>query len=345
MMAGASKLRIGLLGTSYVSTYAVIAPWQEGAQIEVAAVASRDAGRAAAFAREHGIARSFGSYGDLLDKADIDAVYVGLPNGLHGHWTRRAIAAGLPVLCEKPMAANAAEADAMVREAEGRGILLVEALHWKDHPVATRIRELVAGLGPVRRMDMRYCLPGHFLPRDNIRFSADLAGGWLMDQGCYCISLARFLCGEPAGAVCATAQLAFPGVDGGMDCALSFPDDVECRISGSMIDPGEGEIITTARIACAGGTLTLVNPFLPGANPFTAEQGARLVVERADGTAFEERADLVSSWYCQANAFAGLVRGWKGGPVPARDAAANMRVVDALYRAAGMEPRAPTACP
>lgn len=344
-MASASNLRIGLLGTSYVSTYAVIAPWREGAGIEVTAVASRDAARAASFAAEHGIAQSFGSYEDLLTDGAIDAVYVGLPNGLHGHWTREAMAAGYPVLCEKPMAANAEEADLMVRTSEATGNLLVEALHWKDHPIAPRIRELLAGLGALQSMDMRYVLPGQFLPRDNIRFSADLAGGWLMDQGSYCISMARFVAGEPEAVVSARAQEAFRGVDGGMEFELAFPGRIACRISGSMIDESEPEIITTVLFTCSEGTLHITNPFLPGTNPFTAEQGAKLVVERRDGTRHEERADLVSSWFCQANAFAKLAREWSGGPVPAWDAVANMRVVDAVYRAAGMEVRKPATCP
>lgn len=344
-MASASKLRIGLLGTSYVSTYAVIVPWREGADIEVTAVASRDAARAQAFAVEHGIARSFGSYEELLCCDAIDAVYVGLPNGMHGAWARKAMEAGFPVLCEKPMAANAGEAEEMCRKSQSSGKLLVEALHWKDHPIAPRILELLEGLGELQGMDMRYVLPGQFLPRDNIRFSADLAGGWLMDQGSYCISMARFVAGEPEAVISARAVEAFPGVDGGMEFELAFAGGLRARIGGSMIDESEPEIITTVLFTCSGGTLHLTNPFLPGRNPFTVEQGAKLVIERRDGTAHEERADLVSSWFCQANAFARLAREWTGGPPPARDAVANMRVVDAVYRAAGMEVRQPATCP
>ena len=344
-MAIQNKLRLGLLGTSYVSTYAVIAPARQGADIEVTAVASRDGARAAAFAREHDIAQSFGSYADLLADGAIDAVYVGLPNALHGYWTKEALAAGFPVLCEKPMAANADEAQDMVRTAEATGQPLQEALHWKDHPIAPRIRELLAGLGRLEEMDMRYVLPGSFLPRDNIRFSSDLAGGWLMDQGCYCISMARFVAGEPEAVVRATAQEAFPGVDGAMEFELAFPGGITARIGGSMIDENQPEIITTVLFHCTGGTLHVTNPFLPGANPFTAEQGALIVVKRKDGTRHEERADLVSSWFCQANAFAKLVCDWNGSAVPAWDAVANMRVVDAVYRAAGMAVRQPTTCP
>ncbi len=335
------KLKIGILGCSYVSTYAIIEPARQGADIVVTAIASRDAARAAEFAAQHCIPQSFGSYEDMLFDGDFEAVYIGLPNSMHGRWAKEAMALGYPVLCEKPMAANAAEADHMTRTSEATGVPLVEAIHWQTHPIAPRIKAILAGLGPLQSMDMRFSLPGDFLPRDNIRFAADLAGGWLMDQGCYCISMARFVAGEPEAVVSATASEATPGVDGGMEFELAFPGGVHCRIGGSMIDMGVTEVVVSTAFACAAGTLTVTNPFLPGANPFTVEQGALMVVERADGTREEERADLVSSWFCQANAFAKLVREWNGGPVPAWDAVANMKVVDAVYRAAGMEARTP----
>ncbi len=333
------KLKIGILGCSYVSTYAILEPARQGADIVVTAVASRDAARAAEFAAQHGIAQSFGSYEDLLFEGDIEAVYIGLPNSMHGHWAKEAMAAGYPVLCEKPMAANAAEADNMTRTSEATGVPLVEAIHWKDHPIAPRIKAILTGLGPLQAMDMRYSLPGDFLPRDNIRFAANLSGGWLMDQGSYCISMARFVAGEPEQVLSAVASEASLGVDGGMEFELAFSGGVTARIGGSMIDMAVREVVVTTAFTCVGGTLTVTNPFLPGVNPFTVEQGALMVVERADGTRHEERADLVSSWFCQANAFAKLVRQWNGGPVPAWDAVANMKVVDAVYRAAGMEDR------
>lgn len=335
------RIRLGLLGCSTVSTYAVLAPAAEGADIEVTAIAGRDPVRTAAFAAQHGIEQHFPDYAALLAGAGIDAVYIGLPNNLHGRWTKAALAAGFPVLCEKPMAANAEEAEEMVLAAEAAGLPLVEAIHWSDHPIAGRIKAILAELGPLQAMDMHYCLPGDMLPRDNIRFAPDLAGGWLMDQGSYCISFARHFAGEPEAVASARADEARPGLDGGMEAELRFPGGVTCRIGGSMIDLSVKEVILSARFECEDGTLSIADPYLPGANPFTAEQGARLVIERKDGTRREERADLISSWFCQANRFADIVRSWTGGPVPARDAIANMRVVDAIYRKAGMEPRKP----
>lgn len=337
------RLRIGVLGCANVADYAILAPWREGADIAVAAVAARDPARAQAYADQHGVPKAYDSYDALIREAEVDAVYVALPNGLHGRWSVAALEAGRAVLCEKPLAANAVEAEWMARAADAAGLPLVEALHWRDHPVAARISELLRALGPLRSMDLRYSLPGGFLLADNIRFDAGLAGGWLMDQGCYCVSFARYFAGEPDAVLSARAVEERPGIDGGMDIALRFAGGVDCRISGSMIDRAVPELDLGARFVCDGGVLTVSDPYLPGANPFTRRQGAVLTVERSDGTRHEEVADLVSSWRCQADAFAATVRSWRPGqPNPAWDAVHTMRAVDAIYLAAGMEPRRPT---
>lgn len=336
------RLRIGMLGCANVAEYALLAPWREGADIIVAAVAARDPNRAQAYAAEHGIAMAYQSYGDLLERADVDAVYVALPNGLHGRWAIAALNAGFPVLCEKPLAANAQEARNMVEAADAAGLPLVEAVHWRDHPVAARIADLLGPLGRLRAMDLRYSLPGGFLPADNIRFSPTLAGGWLMDQGCYCISFARHFAGEPEAVLSATATEERPGIDGGMEVALRFPGDVIGRIGGSMIDRAVTQLELGARFECEGGTLTVSDPYLPGTNPFTNHQGAVLTVERSDGFRHQETADLISSWRCQADMFASLVKGWKAGDAnPGWDGAATMRAIDAIYAAAGLAPRRP----
>jgi predicted dehydrogenase len=323
------RLRLGMLGCANVSAYAMLQPVREGADIVVTAVAARDPARAP-------------SYEALIRDADIDAVYVALPNGLHGRWSIAALEAGRPVLCEKPLAANAFEAETMARAAETAGLPLVEALHWRDHPVADRLRTLLSSMGPLRGMDLRYSLPGGMLSQGNIRFDPAMAGGWLMDQGCYCVSVARYFAGEPEEIIAASAVEERPGIDGGAEARLRFPGEVSCRIVGSMIDPSVRELELNARFECEGGEVTVENLCLPGANPFTREQGAQLVVRRSDGSGFEERADLVSSWFCQANAFAATVRGWRSGANPAWDAVGTMRVVDAIYEAAGMQPRQPS---
>ena len=136
-------LRLGLLSTARING-AVLAGAAATDAVEVAAVASRDHARAEAYAAEHGIARAHGSYEALLADPDVDAVYVSLPNSLHVEWSIRALEAGKHVLCEKPIASNAAEAERMAQAADDAGRVLVEAFHWRYHPLAARVKELIA---------------------------------------------------------------------------------------------------------------------------------------------------------------------------------------------------------
>src|SRR5687768_4333668 len=174
---------------------AVIRPARSSTVAEVVAVAARSTERAKAFADKHGIARVHGSYEDLLADPAVDAVYNPLPNGLHGKWTLAALAAGKHVLCEKPFTANADEAAAVADAVRASGLVVMEAFHFRYHPLALRLPEVVAELGELRHVDARLCFP---LPRfDDIRYSRALAGGALMDAGCYPVNLVRLLGGEP----------------------------------------------------------------------------------------------------------------------------------------------------
>jgi predicted dehydrogenase len=183
--------------------------------VTVAAVAARDESRAEAFALRHGIPAAYGSYDDLLADPDIDAVYNPLPNSLHGPWTLRAIEAGKHVLCEKPFASNAEQAAQVAKAASASGLVVMEAMHYRYHPLVQRLRDLVTGgeLGPVRRIQ---CWTNFIIedPAD-IRYDYDLAGGALMDGGCYAIDCLRLLGeedvdGEGNGGLSVTGALADP---------------------------------------------------------------------------------------------------------------------------------------
>ena len=136
-------LRFGILGAARIAPMALVRPAREGTGVEVVAVAARDERRARAFARRHRIPRTHGSYAALLADPEVDAVYVPLPNSLHAEWTIRALEAGKHVLCEKPLASNAAEAALVIEAAQRSGRLLIEAFHWRHHPLAARMREIV----------------------------------------------------------------------------------------------------------------------------------------------------------------------------------------------------------
>ena len=334
------RLRLGLLGTGKVTEYAVLDQVRQGADVVVTAVASRDLARAQDFAQRYTIDRAFGSYEQMLAEADIDAVYNALPNSLHREWTLAALKRGFPVLCEKPFASNAVEATEMARAAEEANLLLIEAKHWQDHPIVGQIRTALRPLGRLRRIDAVYSLQGDYLPRDNHRFNPALSGGWTMDQGCYCVDFARFVTGaEPLAVLSATATLEAPGLDGGMEAELLFPGDVRARIGGSMIDVSVKGLDVWARVEGDNGVLHLTNPYMPGENPFTIEQGAVLRLELADGSVTETRGDLVSSWRCQLDSFARRVREPVPVPHPAWDSVHNMKVIDDIYSAAGLRPR------
>ena len=171
------QLRIGLLGAASIAPNAVIRPARHVPGVAVTAVAARDPARAQRYAARHGIPVVRGSYAALLDDPEVDAVYIGLPNGLHAEWTLRAMAAGKHVLCEKPFTSNAAQA-AEVAEVAGAagtgGPLVMEAMHYAYHPLAARLREIVAGeLAPVREIEVTLAIP---LPRfSDIRYRYDLA--------------------------------------------------------------------------------------------------------------------------------------------------------------------------
>ena len=191
-------LRIGTLGAARITPMALLRPARQVPEATVVAVAARDAQRAGKFATKHRIANVHTSYEAMIADPNLEAIYNPLPNSHHCLWTIKALEAGKHVLCEKPLAANAADAQRMADAAASSGRVLMEAFHWRYHPLAARMREIVDSgeLGKIRHIETHFCIP-LWIPGD-IRFRLDLAGGATMDTGCYAISILRFLAGaEP----------------------------------------------------------------------------------------------------------------------------------------------------
>ena len=191
-----TTVRIGILGAARIAPGAVIKPAAKSREAEVVAVAAHDRGRAEAFASKHQIPRVCDSYDALVTDPEIDAIYNPLPNGLHAEWTIAALEAGKHVLCEKPFTANTPEAEAVAAVATRTGLVVMEAFHYRYHPLAHRMREVVASgeLGTIRRVETALCFP---LPKfSDIRYQYDLAGGATMDVGTYTVHMARLLGGE-----------------------------------------------------------------------------------------------------------------------------------------------------
>ena len=175
------SLRIGILGAARIAPAALVKPASASSEVDVVAVAARSLERAQAFAAKHDIPRAHSSYEALLADPDVDAVYNPLPNGLHGRWTRAALEAGKHVLCEKPFTANAAEAREIALLAADSDRVVMEAFHYRYHPLALRAEEIIASgeLGALQRVETALSFP---LPKfSDIRYDYDLAGGATMD--------------------------------------------------------------------------------------------------------------------------------------------------------------------
>src|SRR5450759_3080872 len=206
-------VRIGILGAARIAPAAVIKPAKSISAAVIDAVAARDRDRADAFASKHGIPKVRDSYAALVADPQLDAIYNPLPNGLHAQWTIAALEAGKHVLCEKPFTANTKEAEAVAAVAQRTGLVVMEAFHYRYHPLAHRMREIVESgeLGTIRRVETALCFP---LPKfSDIRYQYDLAGGATMDVGTYTVHTARLLGCEEPDVVSAEPKLPTPDID------------------------------------------------------------------------------------------------------------------------------------
>jgi len=219
-----APVRWGVLSTADINRK-LLAGAALSADVEVVAVGSRDLGRAQAFAARHGIPTAYGSYEELLADPSVEAIYNPLPNTLHCEWSIKALEAGKHVLCEKPMSSHPAEVEEAFAASERTGFLLTEAFMYRHHPQTARLAGLVAegAIGDLRliRATFSYGL----FDVDNIRLRTDVDGGALMDVGCYCISGARLLGGEPES-VFGRAYIGPTGTDWAFTGSLRFPGDV-----------------------------------------------------------------------------------------------------------------------
>jgi len=298
-MADPGAVRIGVLGAARITPMALLRPARSVTAASVVAVGARDRERAQKFAAKHSIARVHASYGELLDDREIDAVYNPLPNSLHCEWTVRALDAGKHVLCEKPIAANAREAERMADAAARNQRVLGEAFHWRYHALAGRMKEIVTSgeIGAVRRVEVIFCIP--FLVLGDIRYRLDLAGGATMDVGSYTVSIARFLGGGEPEVVSAEARLSSPGVDRWMRAELRFPAGVTGRVEHALCSAR----FIDARAIVHGetGTMSVLNPIAPHfMNRIKVRTPAGSRVERVKGE---------PSYTAQLRAFVAAVAG------------------------------------
>jgi predicted dehydrogenase len=324
-------LRIGVLGAARIAGLAIAGPARTTGD-RLVAVAARDRRRAEAFAAEHGVERVVGSYADVVTDPEVEVVYNPLANALHGPWNLAAVAAGRHVLTEKPSASNAEEA-AEVRDAAARaGVTVMEGFHYLYHPVTRRLHQLLDSgeLGELRRVEIALVIAAP--ADDDPRWSLELAGGALMDLGCYALHAHRMLApwagGRPRLVAARGGERAGrPGVDEWLDADLEFPNGATGSARCSMA----GDRWMICRIAGDRGQATAANFVEPHLDD-------RVLVTTSDGERVEELGRR-SSYTYQLEALRAHLRDGAPLPVGPDDAVETMQLIDDCYRAAGFAPR------
>ena len=317
-------LRWGVISTSNIGRVAVNPAIQASSNGELIAVASREREPAEAFAEASGIPRAYRSYAELLGDADVDAVYIPLPNSLHLEWTLKAFEAGKHVLCEKPLALTEAECLEMATAAEANGVRIMEAFMYRFHPRAQRVVDRVrAGeIGDLRVIRSSFTF--RLTRPDNIRWDPDLGGGALMDVGCYCVNVSRTIAGTEPIEVQAVANWSDRGVDRELVGTLRFPDGVLAHFDCALTM----ERNETCEIAGTEGQLHVPGAFLPG----TAD--APIELRRGRGGVEREIVPGTDQYRLMVEHFADAVLADTPFRYPAEEAAMNMRTIEALYRSA-----------
>ena len=321
-------VRFGVISTAKIGIQKVIPAMQQSARCRVLAIASRDLTRARAAADALGIPRAYGSYAELLQDPEIEAVYNPLPNHLHVPISIEAAAAGKHVLCEKPIALTAAEAQKLVEARDHAGVLIQEAFMVRCHPQWLRARALVreGRIGQLRMVQGSFS----YMNTDpaNVRNQAGIGGGGLHDIGCYPIVTARFLFGaEP---VRVASQIEYDpnfGTDRLASVLLQFPTGQALFYCSTQLVPYQ-----RMQILGTGGRIEIEIPFnAPPDRPcrIFVDDGSQL----GDGSARPETFEVVDQYTLQGDLFARAIREGTALPFPLEDAVKNMRVLDAVFRA------------
>ena len=325
-------LRIGILGAARITSLSLAEP-ATATGPRLVAVAAREAGRARAFAKRHGVERVEATYEDVITAPDVEVVYNPLPNAFHAEWNIRAAEAGKHVLAEKPSALDAAEARHVRDAVDASGVVFMEAFHYPYHPLFRRVCELLeeGAVGEVEHVSAVLRMPAP--PDDDPRWSRELGGGATMDLGCYSLSclrlLGRFAGGEPrvVGAR-ADERAGHQGVDERLFVDLEYPSGAT-GFGGSDMDAVERDMALTVR----GTTGMLLVPMFP-----VPHEGDSLVLRRPGEDDVVEHLGTRTSYTYQLEAFARAVR--HGTPVltHAEWAVGNAEIVDAAYAASGLRP-------
>jgi predicted dehydrogenase len=305
----------------------IVPAFQSASGNELLAVASRDPDRARSYAEEHGIPHWHHGYEAMLADEELDAVYIALPNALHGEWTRAALEVGKHVLCEKPLTPTSTEAAQLFDLADSRGLVLAEAFMYRHHPKTLRVRELLdeGAIGDLRTIRCSFSFQVAD-PRSDIRYSAVLAGGALRDVGCYCVSYSTFAAdAEPEEA---------------QGYAISADADVDEQFYGTLVF-AEGRV---AQFDCAlnvqlnlGATLVGSDGAIHVPMPWYAHLEPLSVYLHRNGETTEIRAPGANAYALEIEDFAATVRGEREQLVAPAETLRNLSVIERLRESAGLQ--------
>ncbi len=313
-------MRWGLLSTANINRK-LLAGAALAQDVDVLAVASRDDDRATTYARAHGIPRAYGDYDALLADADVEAIYISLPNSLHYEWTLRALRAGKHVLCEKPFSRRPAEVVEAFDLADRLGLVLSEAYMFRYNPQIVRLADLVAegAIGELRLISSAFTWPCD-APGD-VRLSAALDGGSLMDVGCYCVSAARLVAGEP-GSVTAAQHLGPTGVDDRLAGTMRFDGGVLAHFDSGFHLPDRSRL----EVVGTRGSVVVSDPW------HCVEPALTLLPQGSEPR--EIPVERYNSYTLELEYVGAAVRGDASPLLGRADALGQARAIEALYRAA-----------
>jgi predicted dehydrogenase len=316
-------VKFGFLSTARINEH-LLAAASSSDRVNVLAVASRDAARAEAYARAHSIERAYGSYDELLADPDVEAVYVSLPNALHIEWSIRALEAGKHVLCEKPLTRRPEEVERAFDAAARAERLLMEAFMYRHHPQTRRVKQLVDQGAIGRLRAIRGIFSFDLLAErdvEDVRLNAELDGGSLMDVGCYCVSGARLLAGEPER-IWGEQVPAETGVDMAFHGTLRFPGDVVAQFHSSLALPARQEL------EALGDEASLLVEA-----PWRVDLGGDVFL-RSDSAVERIEVEEADAYRLELENLAAAIRG-EAPPLLGRDdAAGQAAAIAALYRSA-----------
>ena len=323
-------LRLGMLGAARIAPFSVIRHARELEGVAVVAVGEeyQSAERLERYARKHRIPQTYRSFDELLANPDIDAVYVPLPISMHADWCVKAIEAGKHVLCEKPFAANATEAQRVLEASEGTSLVVAEAMHFRYHPLVERVRQVIADgeIGKIERIDASFSA---YLPFNDFRFNYATGGGGTIDMGCYPIGFIRAVTEEEPTVLEAEAGLHGTLIDRWMRARMQLGSGGDVRLFVGM--RCSKLLSVSMRIKGSRGSIGILNFIKP-------EVYHRLRI-RTEAGVRNERVPGGSTYKAQLKAFAEAVRDGTQPVTTVADAVKNARVIDAVYLAAGLPVR------